>query len=213
MPSHRRLSTALVTFAVIASGTGMAIAASGAAGGDEEHGSPLTLSGSVEGLTPGAARSLSVTIANPNGKPVVVASVATSVTTPSGTCPVTALTVGDLAAPVTVPAAGSAAGTLPVRLAADAPDACQGATFALRFSATGRGEGSLVTAAPQAPGRTTAPTAPPATAAPSGRYRTVVVKRRRRVCRTRKVRVRGKVRRRKVCRTVIVKVKVKVRVP
>jgi hypothetical protein len=212
MPSHRRLSTALVTVAVITAGSGMAIAASGSAGGDDEHGTPLTLSGTVEGLTPGAARTLAVTIANPNVKPIVVAAVATSVTSPSGACPAAALTVGDLTSPVTVPAGASAAGRLPVRLAADAPDACQGAVFALRFAATGRGDGSLVAPTPETPGTTTAPAVPPATVTPSAKWKTVTVKRRKKVCRTRKVRVRGKVRRRKVCRVVVVKVKVKVRV-
>ena len=87
-----------------------------------------------------------------------------------------------------------------------------GVVFALRFSATGRGEGSLVAPAPETPGTTTAPPLPPATVTPSGKWKTVTVKRRKKVCRTRKVRVRGKVRRKKVCRIVVVKVKVKVRV-
>ncbi len=160
MPSRRRISTALVTLAAITAGTGMAIAASDTGTGDEQ-GAPLTLSGSVEGLTPGAARDLAVTIANPNAKPLVVASVATTVTTPAQDCPARSLTVGDLDTPVTVPATGSASGRLPVRLAPDAPDACQGTVFALRFSATGRGEGSL--AAPATPAAT-----PPAAAQSRG---------------------------------------------
>lgn len=205
MPSHRRISTALVTLAAIAAPAGIAIAAS-SAGSGEEQGAPLTLSGSVDGLTPGAARDLAVTIGNPNAKPLVVSSVTTSVTSPAATCPAGSLIVGDLESPVTIPANASAAGVLPVRLVADAPDACQGAAFALHFDAIGRGEGSL--AVPVTPATPVTPTTPGTSGA--GGTKTVIVKRRKKVCRVRKVRVRGKVRRMKTCRVVTVKVKVTV---
>lgn len=214
MPSLRRFSTALITGAVIVAGTGLAVAASDSAGTADERGAPLTLTGTVEGLTPGAARDLPVTIANPNAKPLEVAAITTAVTATPPSCPDAALRVGDLPAPVTVPADASAVGHLPVRLSATAPDACQGAVFALRFTTTGRGEGSLVVPAPATPATPTAPTAPatpPATATPTGSWKTVTVTRRRKVCRKRRVRVRGTIRTRKVCR--IVRVKVKVRVP
>lgn len=204
MPSLRRFSTALITGAAVVAGTGLAVAASGSATAGDEQGAPLTLTGTVEGLTPGAARDLPVTIANPNAKPRVVAAITTAVTATPPSCPDAALRVGDLPAPVTVPGDASAVGHLPVRLAATAPDACQGAVFALRFSTTGRGEGSLVVPAPATPAT------PPATATPTGSWKTVTVTRRRKVCRTRRVRVRGTVRRRKVCRIVLVKVKVRV---
>lgn len=204
MPSLRRFSTALITGAVIVAGTGLAVAASDSAGTADGRGAPLTLTGTVEGLTPGAARDLPVTIANPNAKPLEVAAITTAVTATPPSCPDAALRVGDLPAPVTVPADASAVGHLPVRLSATAPDACQGAVFALRFTATGRGEGSLVIPAP------TTPATPPATATPTGSSKTVTVTRRRKVCRTRRVRVRGTIRRRKVCRVVLVKVKVRV---
>lgn len=210
MPSLRRLSTALITGAALVAGTGMAIAASDSAPAGDEQGAPLTLTGTVEGLTPGAARDLPVTIANPNGRPLVIGAIATAVSTAPQACPAAALTVGDLPGPVTVPGDASAVGHLPVRLAADAPDACQGAVFALHFTTTGRGEGSLRPATPATPATTT-PSTPPATATPTGKTKTVTVTRRRRVCRTRRVRVHGTVRRRKSCR--VVRVKVKVQVP
>lgn len=201
---------ALITGAAIAAGTGMAIAASDFAGPAGEQGAPITLSGSVEGLHPGAARDLTVTIANPNAKPLVVREVTTSVDSPAEACPATALTAAPLAAPVTVPAQSSASGRIPVTLSADAPAGCQGVRFALRFAAVGRGEGSL-TAAPTPAAPATPASGAPAAAAPGGSVRTVTVTRRKRVCRTRKVRVRGRLRRRKVCR--IVRVKVRVQVP
>lgn len=216
MPSVRTISTALITGAALVAGTGMAVAASEIAGRADEQGAPITLSGSVEGLVPGAARDLTVTIANPNPKPLVVGEVTTAVASPDKACPATTLTAAPLAAPVAVPAQSTASGRIPVTLAADAPSACQGVRFALRFSVVGRGEGSLTaTPAPVAPATPAAPSTPasgtPATAKPSGALKTVTVTRRRRVCMTLKVRVRGKVRRRKVCR--IVKVKVKIQVP
>ena len=216
MPSVRTISTALITGAALVAGTGMAVAASEIASRADEQGAPITLSGSVEGLVPGAARDLSVTIANPNPKPLVVGEVTTAVASPDKACPATTLTAAPLAAPVAVPAQSTASGRIPVTLAADAPSACQGVRFALRFSVVGRGEGSLTaTPAPVAPATPAAPSTPasgtPATAKPSGALKTVTVTRRRRVCMTLKVRVRGKVRRRKVCR--IVKVKVKIQVP
>lgn len=201
---------ALITGAAIAAGTGMAIAASDFAGPAGEQGAPITLSGSVEGLHPGAARDLTVTIANPNAKPLVVSEVTTSVDSPAEACPATALAAASLAAPVTVPAQSSASGRIPVMLSADAPAGCQGVRFALRFAAVGRGEGSL-TAAPTPAAPATPASGAPAAAAPGGSARTVTVTRRKRVCRTRKVRVRGRLRRRKVCR--IVRVKVRVQVP
>lgn len=216
MPSVRTISTALITGAALVAGTGMAVAASEIAGRADEQGAPITLSGSVEGLVPGAARDLTVTIANPNPKPLVVGEVRTAVASPDKACPATTLTAAPLAAPVAVPAQSTASGRIPVTLAADAPSACQGVRFALRFSVVGRGEGSLTaTPAPVAPTSPATPATPssrtPATAKPSGALKTVTVTRRRRVCMTLKVRVRGKVRRRKVCR--IVKVKVKIQVP
>ncbi len=216
MPSVRTISTALITGAALVAGTGMAVAASEIAGRADEQGAPITLSGSVEGLVPGAARDLTVTIANPNPKPLVVGEVTTAVASPDKACPATTLTAAPLAAPVAVPAQSTASGRIPVTLAADAPSACQGVRFALRFSVVGRGEGSLTaTPAPVAPATPAAPSTPasgtPATAKPSGALKTVTVTRRRRVCMTLTVRVRGKVRRRKVCR--IVKVKVKIQVP
>ena len=216
MPSVRTISTALITGAALVAGTGMAVAASEIAGRADEQGAPITLSGSVEGLVPGAARDLTVTIANPNPKPLVVGEVTTAVASPDKACPATTLTAAPLAAPVAVPAQSTASGRIPVTLAADAPSACQGVRFALRFSVVGRGEGSLTaTPAPVAPTSPMTPATPssgtPATAKPSGALKTVTVTRRRRVCMTLKVRVRGKVRRRKVCR--IVKVKVKIQVP
>lgn len=213
MPPVRRFSTALITGAAIVAGTGLAIAATDAAGPADEQGAPLTLTGTVDGLTPGAARDLPVTIANPNAKPLAITTIATFVSTGAPGCPTSELAVGDLRAPVTVAGDAIAVVRLPVRLSGDAPDACQGAVFALRFSTTGRGEGSLVPVTPPAPATTdtpTAPATPPATATAGGAHKTVIVKRRRRVCKSRRVRVRGVVRRRKVCRTVIVKVKVRV---
>ena len=208
--ARRRLTTALLALG-LTGGTAAAAIAAGALDGTPELGRPITLGGQVEDLVPAAPRELVVRFANPNGAPLLVSSVTTEVSSPTASCPASALRVGDLRSPVTVPAQGAASGAVAVTLAGDAPAACQGVRFALSFRATGRGEGTLVPA--DTGGTTTTPpaTTPQTPVTPSSpKTRTKIV--RKRVCKRRrvKVRVHGRTVRRwkRVCRTVKVKVKV-----
>lgn len=209
--ARRRLTITLLALALTGGSAAAAIAA-GALETTSEQGQPITLSGQVEGLVPAAGRDLVVRIANPNGAPLVVSSVATDVASPVAGCPSSALQVGDLRAPVTVPANGAADGTVLATLAADAPDACQGVRFALTFRATGRGEGTLVPVTPTTPATPTTPTTTPSTPVTPSTGRTVTKTIRKRVCKRRrvKVRVHGRTVRRwkRVCQTVKVKVTV-----
>lgn len=212
--ARRRLTITLLALALTGGSAAAAIAA-GALETGSGQAQPITLSGQVEGLAPAAGRNLVVRIANPNSAPLVVSSVVTDVTSPVDACPASALRVGDLRAPVTVPAGGAADGTVIATLAADAPDACQGVRFALTFKATGRGEGTLTPASPATPTTPATPGTPattPETPVTPSTTKTTTKTVKKRVCRRRrvKVRVHGRTVRRwkRVCKTVKVKVTV-----
>lgn len=160
-PRRHPLIAALAAVGALAGG---AIAL--AAGDEPETARPLVLSGTVEGLYPGATLHLPVLAANPNARPVVITSLATTVTSAPTGCPADALQPGGLGEPLSVAANGSALGRIPVTMRTDAPNDCQGATFALAFRALGEGEGTPVAppGAPPAavPGGRPAPSAAPA---------------------------------------------------
>lgn len=198
MPRPRH-SGVLVIAAVIATGAVGAYAATGS-GGTSQSG-PLALSGSVSALVPGAHRTIEVEVTNPNGREATVTEIAVAVTAEQAGCPASALEVGRADTPLTVPAAASRTTSLPVTLVATAPDACQGASFALRYSATATG--------PDLPAAAGGETPAAAPGAPATRLVTKTVLRTKRVCRV----VRHRHRRVKRCRKVRVKVRIKVRVP
>lgn len=94
----------------------------------------FTISGSVADLAPGLERSLVVQLRNPGRDPLSVSSLAVSVGRPSRSgCAASNLAVSPFRGPVTVPADGTASTTLAVRLAAGAPNACQGTSFPLTY--------------------------------------------------------------------------------
>jgi len=208
MPRPRH-SGVLVVATVLATGAAGAYAATGP-GGTSQSG-PLALSGSVSGLVPGSHRSIELQVANPNGREVTVTDVAVTVTADQDGCPAATLEVGRMPASISVPASGSSTTTLPVTLAADAPDACQGASFTLRYATTATGPDLPSDTAGDAGTGTGSPAPTPAVtpASPKTRLITKTVYRTKRVCRvTRRhhTRVRH-------CRRVRVKVRIKVRVP
>ncbi len=144
----RRLGTASAGTAALLMVTGIAYAAwssAGAGAGTAAAGttSALGVVASVDSqLYPTASADLTVLVSNPNARPVTVTSltVTGSITASSG-CTTPGVTV-TLPASVmlTVPAGGSAPVTIPdaVAMSAASSSNCQGATFTIPLSATGR---------------------------------------------------------------------------
>lgn len=99
----------------------------------------FTVAGEIVGLYPGAVRTLDATVTNPYPFAIRVSSVAVVVDDAGPNCPAAMLEVGGSVGSVEV--AGRATGTVPleVRMQLMAPDACQGATWPLRFTAIGLG--------------------------------------------------------------------------
>src|SRR5688500_5149322 len=97
--------------------------------------SRFPISGSIADLVPGDQRTLLLQVTNPNPFTVSVNQVLVTATAASADCGVANLSISPLPAPVLV--GGNASGTagIPIKLVATAPDACQGATFPLTFSA------------------------------------------------------------------------------
>ena len=96
------------------------------------------LSGSVEDLWPGSREPLLVKIENPYRFTTGVDSLDVDVASASSTCPASVLSVEPLAGEVRIRANREATVELRVNLDADAPDACQGATWQLTYRATAR---------------------------------------------------------------------------
>jgi hypothetical protein len=95
------------------------------------------IAGDRSGLYPGLSTTLVLTVTNPQAFAIVVSSVTTTVHAASGSCPASDLSVGSFEGQLLVPARGSATTSVPVRLVADAPNACIGATFPLVYSGVG----------------------------------------------------------------------------
>ncbi|HEV2891895.1 MAG TPA: hypothetical protein VGX28_16095 [Frankiaceae bacterium] len=105
------------------------------------------ISGSVEGLVPGTATTMPLTVANPNPWPIQVLTVDTGVAVPASvTCAAGTVDVGDYSydegdAVLTAPANGTVRVDVPVRMVDSLTvdqTACKGTTFALTFDGTAR---------------------------------------------------------------------------
>jgi hypothetical protein len=96
--------------------------------------------GQAPALYPGVPRSLPVTFSNPNNFAISVSSYRVSVTSSSATCPASNLEVAagtvSLTPGLSIAKNGSTPTTVPIRLAASAPDACQRVTFAITVHAS-----------------------------------------------------------------------------
>jgi hypothetical protein len=109
-----------------------------ASGGASGTAGSFTVAGDVEGLYPSdvATTTLSVTVSNPNAFAVVVSKLAVAVADASPQCRGSNVVAATPAGSFAVAARAAVVRAVPVRLATSAPDACQGASFPLIYTAT-----------------------------------------------------------------------------
>jgi hypothetical protein len=105
-------------------------------GGGPSSTDVFELSGSVEGLYPGADLELPVKVENPARFAVRLLTLDVSVADSAPTCLASEIVVGAYAGGVEVPALGEVVVELPIMMRPSAPDACQGATFSLTYIGT-----------------------------------------------------------------------------
>lgn len=96
----------------------------------------FAITGQVDGLYPGADMTLDARVTNPYPFPIRVTSVGVTVQDAGPACPAWVIEVRDSRAEVDIPP--NATGTVPLSIRMDptAPDACQGATWRLKFAGT-----------------------------------------------------------------------------
>lgn len=92
------------------------------------------ISGKAKGLYPGGTRKMRVRVGNPHPFPIVVKRVRVTRRGGAAGCPGTAVGVRPFRGSRRVAPGRTAAIRMKIRLAAGAPDACQGVTFRLTFS-------------------------------------------------------------------------------
>jgi hypothetical protein len=106
----------------------------GIAIGSAEAASGFSIKGTTGPLFPGTTGDLVLTIRNPFDFAITVHSVRVVVRDASGGCHGDNLTTPGLTSDVRVKAKSSATVTVPITMAADAPNACQGKSFPLVFA-------------------------------------------------------------------------------
>lgn len=153
-----RLSRKLIAIPVVGAGllgVGIAFAAwtssgsgSGTAQATDSQNSVIAAGTSAADLYPGATKSVTVTISNPNAYPVLVNSISAGSSVLVNTSCVAGTVTSDVRATdatglfqsdnstKTIAAGGSGTYTLVTHMAASAVDACKSQTFALSLSAT-----------------------------------------------------------------------------
>jgi hypothetical protein len=129
--------------AAVLSGTGVgALTGSGAERGPAAAPAPpgkdgaFRISGSADGLYPGFAGPLVLTVTNPEHFPIKVTSLTVAVSSASALCNAANIHVSAFSGPLVVPATGSATTHLTIQLVHAAPDACQGVSFPLSYAGT-----------------------------------------------------------------------------
>jgi hypothetical protein len=95
------------------------------------------ISGRTSQLRPGGTVQLTLTVTNPNARPITVTSVTTAVSAASAQCGGSFVTVGAFHGGLAVTARGSAQLTVTATMAHAAPDACQGAVFPFTYHGSG----------------------------------------------------------------------------
>lgn len=133
MTVRRLVVAALVVAATSAVLVGVAVAARPDRAPPRPERVSLQLSGEAGGLHPGGTVTVPVVVSNPYPFTVRITELAVTASGASPACPASVLTVE---APVgdTVAANGSTTVAVAVRMAMNAPNACQGATFPLDYS-------------------------------------------------------------------------------
>ena len=137
MAGDRVAVAAGVAAVAILAGGGMAMArrSTGPAPPRPSH-LELAISGDVEGLHPGAHAALEVTVANPYAFDVRLRSLEITVGDAGPDCSAPALIVGPIPTDDIVRGRAASVVDVPIAMADSAPDACQGATFPLTYTAT-----------------------------------------------------------------------------
>jgi hypothetical protein len=124
---HRVFASAVLAVVVTTASPAMAQTAA----------SVFELQAHVSGLFPGATIVEPVQVHNPQDYPVTVVSTEVLIADASAGCTASNLDASAVGGDVEVAAGSDAAVPVAFHMAADAPDACQGATFPLTFVATG----------------------------------------------------------------------------
>jgi hypothetical protein len=96
----------------------------------------VTITGTVDGLTPGRTTTLHLTLRNPGSREAPI-TVVRAVPTDSPRCAASYVTTGDWHGAIVVPANGSADVALPITVSATLPARCAGAAWRLDYSAQG----------------------------------------------------------------------------
>ena len=133
---QRVLSTAL-TLGIVAAVLVVAIAAIAKPGGDKGKpggGSVFEISGTVDGyLYPSVGQVLPVKIENPFNSNIEVTAVTITVWDASPSCTAVNVTVGDVPAPVFIEAGEDVVVDVPIVMASDVANDCQGAVFPITY--------------------------------------------------------------------------------
>ncbi len=108
-----------------------------AGGGVARAADHFVLSADLSGLYPNVDADFPVSVTNPADFAIAVQSASVAIGDANPSCTATYLTARSFSGDVVVPAHGSATFPIHLHMAGSAPDACQGATFPLTFTATG----------------------------------------------------------------------------
>jgi len=137
----RRLVTALLAIAAVLAASVAAYAALGGADRSPapraapEDGSPVRISGHVEGLYPGQETNLRIRVRNRTAGPVRIRWVQANVGRAGPECAAGWLQTQRIHPRARIPAGARLQLEIPVAMAAATPDGCQDATFPLRYRA------------------------------------------------------------------------------
>lgn len=92
------------------------------------------ISGEVEALYPGVDATLEATVTNPHPFAIRVTHAGSAVLDAAAECPASMIQVDDAEPGVVIPAHSTGTVSLRIRMSRNAPDACQGVTWPLRFT-------------------------------------------------------------------------------
>lgn len=131
-PTHRR------GFAV--AGAAIALTAASAvvlsdAQAQQRAGSDFTIDGEIDGLYPGLDSTLDAVVTNPQPVRLTVTAIEVSSSDAGPLCPASLLSFGAIVDSDSIAPGETEIVRIPVRVATETPDACQGASWSLEFAA------------------------------------------------------------------------------